>query len=74
MTVDSVLADLELFLVGLIMAGTVYCDGHQFEDTTADFDLWRKSWDVAVYVWDVATRGRTWRRVGATWEYHNEGW
>jgi hypothetical protein len=44
MSLESVLADLELFLVGLIMAGTVYCDGPQFEDPTEDFDLWSKSW------------------------------
>lgn len=64
--------DLELFLVGLIMAGTVYCDGPQIEDPTENFDLWRESWDTAVYAWDLSTRDRSWCAVGMLWEYHGE--
>ena len=74
MSLESVLADLELFLVGLIMAGTVCCDGPQFEDPTENFDLWSKSWDVAVPLWSSATKEQGWRAVGMSWEYHNEGW
>ncbi len=69
------LADLELFLVGLIMAGTVYCDGPQVEDPTDNFDLWLASWDIAVPMWDDAARQQCWRAVGMCWEYHdNAGW
>ena len=74
MVLASIMTDLELFLVGLIMAGTVYCDGLQFEDPTADFDLWRMSWDAAVPAWDRAARGRGWRAIGMCWEYHTDGW
>lgn len=56
----NVLVDLELFLVGLIMAGTMYCDGPQVEDPTADFDLWRVSWDKVAPSWDLATQGQCW--------------
>lgn len=74
MVLDNLLADLELFLVGLIMAATVYCDGPQSEGLTDSFEIWRKSWDAAVPAWDCAARGRAWRAVGMNWEYHNEGW
>jgi hypothetical protein len=70
----TLLTDLELFLVGLIMAATVYCDGPQFEDPADNFDLWRKSWDAAVPAWDQAARGRAWLAVGMNWEYHNDSW
>lgn len=74
MTSEDILVDLELFCVGLIMAGSVYCDGPQLEDPTEDFDLWRKSWDMAVPAWNLATGERGWRAVGMNWEYHDEGW
>ncbi len=74
MALESALIDLELFLVGLIMAGTVYCDGPQFEDPAENFDLWRKSWDEIVPAWDHAARGCSWLAVGMTWEYHDDGW
>ena len=66
--------DLELFLVGLIMAGTVCCDGPQIEDPTEDFDLWQKSWDTAVDLWNLTARDHGWCAVGMSWEYHDAGW
>lgn len=66
--------DLTLFLAGLVMAATVYCDGPQIEDPTDDFDLWCKSWDPATRAWDSAARERGWYAVGMVWEYHHEGW
>jgi hypothetical protein len=66
--------DLTLFLTGLIIAGTVYCDGPQVEDPTDDFDLWWKSWDTAVPAWNSATREQGWLTVGMSWEYHTGGW
>lgn len=63
--------DLELFLVGLVMAGTVYCDGPQVEDPTDNFDLWLRSWNVAVPTWDARARSQGWYAVGMTWEYHD---
>ena len=74
MSPESLWSDLELFLVCLIMAGTVYCDGPQVEYPTDDFDLWRKSWDVTVHSWDLYARSRGWYAVGMSWEYHAEGW
>jgi hypothetical protein len=71
---ESPWSDLELFLVGLIMAGTMYCDGPQIEDPTEDFDLWRRSWDAAVPAWNLCTRNQGWYAVGMSWEYHAEGW
>ena len=67
----SILTDIELFLVGLIMAGTVYSDGPQVEDPSADFDLWRVSWDIAVRAWDLVAREQGWLAVGMCWEYHD---
>jgi hypothetical protein len=64
--------DLELFLVGLVMAATVYCDGLQVEDPTEDFDLWRTAWDAVGPAWEAAARERGWRAVGMNWEYHHE--
>jgi len=66
--------DLMLFLTGLIMAGTMYCDGPQAEDPAEDFDLWRRSWDAAVPAWNTAARERGWLAVGMSWEYHDTGW
>lgn len=74
MSSKSLWIDLELFLVGLVMAGTVYCDGPQIEDPTENFDLWRKSWDGAVYAWNLSARDRGWLAVGMCWEYHDEVW
>ena len=74
MSFESLWSDLELFLVGLIMAGTMYCDGPQIEDPAEDFDLWRKSWDAAVPAWNLCTRDQGWYAVGMSWEYHTEGW
>lgn len=71
MSAKSVLVDLELFLVGLIMAGTMYCEGPVVEDPTADFDLWRVSWDTAVHTWNLAAREQGWHAVGMSWEYHD---
>ena len=70
MFAESFLVDLELFLVGLIMAGTVCCDGPQFEDPTDNFGLWRESWDTTVSAWNFGTRERGWLAVGMHWEYH----
>jgi hypothetical protein len=67
---EGALADLELFLVGLIMAGTLYCDGPQLEDPTDNFELWHKSWDMIKPMWDRGASARGWCVVGSVWEYH----
>lgn len=63
------LTDLELFLAGLIMAGSLYCDGSCNSDDD-DFDLWRRCWDIAVPMWNLAAREQGWLAVGMSWEYH----
>jgi hypothetical protein len=67
----AVMRDLELFLIGIIMAATLYCDGEQVLDPDDDFELWRRSWDAVRLAWEASARARGWLAVGQQWEFHS---
>lgn len=64
--------DLELALVGLLMAASLYCDGPQQDDPTEDFSLWRDSWRALGPAWHDESVRLGWKSVGACWKYHPE--
>jgi hypothetical protein len=57
--------ELEIFVVGLIMASTMYPS--QIEDPTEDFCLWGASWDVVCPRWNSAATLLGWNTVGTQW-------
>lgn len=63
--------ELELMLVGLVMAATIYCDepGGSLPPTE-DFGLWCASWDATRPRWEAMARKLGWVSVGMNWEYH----
>lgn len=65
--------DLELFLVGLVMAATVYSVGDPFEDPVDDFGLWVRSWDAVRPAWSRMAEARGWHVVGRPWGFHQVG-
>lgn len=66
--------ELELMLVGMVMAATIYCDepGNSAprDDQTEDFDLWRASWDATRPRLEARAMELGWVSVGMNWEYH----
>lgn len=54
--------DLELFLVGLVMASTVYPSME--EDPTADFGMWVEAWVPARILFDVESAAIGWLDAG----------
>lgn len=62
------MADLELLLVGLVMAAS----GERSFDGPEDLGMWMDSWGPANYAFDRAARALGWRVVGSCWEDHPE--
>jgi len=65
------MSDLELCLVGLVMASTVY---HTIiDDPAEDFDLWAGSWPAAKSMFNVSANELEWLDTGFDIE-GNRGW
>lgn len=61
--------ELELFLVGLLMAASVLPVDEE-EGTDVGFNLWYLSWVPLNDMFDVQARHLKWLHVGPHWVYH----